>query len=203
VPREQPIDPDAARRAASHILSGRRFQHDPAPRPLRKPLEWLGKRLQSVGDFLGRVLGHVPTLVWLALGALIIGAIVARALVVAQERRVSGASSRRRHRGFTDPVEDPDALEREADEAARAGDFERALRLRFRAGLLRLGERGAIEYRPSVTTNEVRRELESQTFDDLADTFEAVAYGGEAAQQPDADTARREWPHVVEEANRK
>jgi hypothetical protein len=62
---------------------------------------------------------------------------------------------------------------------------------------LRLGARGAIRYRPSVTTNEVRRVLGSETFDELARTFEAVAYGGRDALEPDLQTARREWPRVV------
>jgi hypothetical protein len=76
------------------------------------------------------------------------------------------------------------------------------VRLRFRAGLLRLGDRGAIRYRPSVTTGEVRRVLGSETFDELARTFEAVAYGGRPASNPDVDTARREWPRVVSTAPR-
>jgi hypothetical protein len=57
--------------------------------------------------------------------------------------------------------EDPDALERQADDEERAGRFDIALRLRFRAGLLRLDRRGAIRYRPSLTTDEVRRALGS------------------------------------------
>ena len=61
-----------------------------------------------------------------------------------------------------DESEDPDELERAADDAERDGDLDRALRLRFRAGLLRLGDRGAIRYRPSVTTSEVRRALGSR-----------------------------------------
>ena len=40
-------------------------------------------------------------------------------------------------------------------EAERRGEHELALRLRFRAGLLRLDERGAIELRPSLPTGEV------------------------------------------------
>ena len=39
--------------------------------------------------------------------------------------------------------DDPAVLEREADEAERGGAFERAVRLRFRAGVLRLDARGA------------------------------------------------------------
>jgi hypothetical protein len=95
------------------------------------------------------------------------------------------------------PPEDPAELERAADAAERAGQLDVAVRLRFRAGLLRLGNRGAIRYRPSVTTNEVRRVLGSETFDELARTFDAVAYGGRDAGPPDVDAARREWPRVV------
>ena len=93
--------------------------------------------------------------------------------------------------------EDPAELERAAEAAERAGQLDVAVRLRFRAGLLRLGTRGAIHYRPSVTTNEVRRVLGSETFDELARTFDAVAYGGRDAEPPDVDAARREWPRVV------
>ena len=101
---------------------------------------------------------------------------------VARTRRRRSAGGDR-----ADDGEDPDALERAADEAERDGDLDRAVRLRFRAGLLRLGDRGAIRYRPSVTTGEVRRTLDSRRFDDLAGTFEAVTYGGRAADRPDVD----------------
>jgi hypothetical protein len=93
-----------------------------------------------------------------------------------------------------------DDLERAAAAAERAGDFERAVRLRFRAGLLRLGDRGAIDYRPSLTTSEVRTLLGSETFEQLASTFEHVAYGGRPAGPPEAADARAEWPRVVKQA---
>ena len=65
--------------------------------------------------------------------------------------------------------------------------LEPALRLRFRAGLLRLDARGAIEYRPSISTREVRRKLRSEDFDALAVTFDDVVYGG----RPPADATSR------------
>ena len=80
-------------------------------------------------------------------------------------------------------------LERLADEAEAAGAFEQALRLRFRAGLLRLDDGGAIDYRPSISTREVSRKLRSEDFDALATTFDDVVYGGRAAE--DADVRRR------------
>ena len=105
-------------------------------------------------------------------------------------RRRRAPAPRRQRRG--EESEDPDELERAADAAERDGRLDDALRLRFRAGLLRLGDRGAIRYRPSVTTDEVRRALGSETFDELARTFEAVAYGGRDAAPPDVDAARRD-----------
>jgi len=197
----QAVDPDAARSQAQHILGGRRFNNDQAPRPLRGPLEWMGDRLRPVGEWIGDVLGHVSGWVWLLLGAAVVAVIVWRIIVVVSRRGGTiPASIGRGRRLEPEDSEDPDELERAADAAERTGDFERALRLRFRAGLLRLGDRGAIAYRPSVTTGEVRRALGSNTFDELAHTFEDVAYGGKPAQAPDVDAAKREWPHVLEEA---
>jgi hypothetical protein len=95
------------------------------------------------------------------------------------------------------PHEDARALERRADAAEAAGDLETALRLRFRAGLLRLDERGAIEFRPSISTHEVRRALRSEDFDSLAATFDDVVYGGRPPAADDLSSARERWPRVV------
>ncbi len=197
------VDPDAARRAAEQILRDRRFRNDPAPRPLRGPLQWLGDRLRAVVDWIDAVLSAVPGWVWIALALAIVAAVAARIVVVSQRRRgATGPSSSRRRGATGGEPEDPAALEAEADAAERAGDLARALRLRFRAGLLRLGDRGAIEYRPSMTTREVRTALGSETFDELARTFEAVAYGGHTAHTDDVQRARREWPRVLDQASR-
>jgi hypothetical protein len=196
------VDPDAAREQARAILDDRRFRHDPAPRPFRGPLRWIGDRLSPVGHLLKDAFDAVPGIAWLALG------ITAFLLLVAwilrrrgrTPRRVAGAADA--HTGNT-AAEDPAVLEREADAAAAAGDLERAIRLRFRAGLLRLGARHTIEYRPSLTTSEVRVLLGNATFDQLARTFEEVAYGGAPASAPDVETARTAWPKVIEETVRR
>lgn len=199
----QAVDPEIARQRAEDILDDRRFQRDAAPRPFRGPLEWIGDRLQPIFEWLGDVFGKVPWWVWLGLAVAIITAVIVRVVMAAQRRMVSGSNrTHHEHDGFGEGSEDPDALERDADTAERDGALDRALRLRFRAGLLRLGARGAIDYRPSVTTGEVRHVLGSEAFDELASTFESVAYGGEPAQPPDVAAARREWPRVLDEAGR-
>jgi hypothetical protein len=197
-----PVDPDQARNAAQHILSGRQYRSAPTPRPFRRPLSWLGDRLHGIFDWLGRVLSDVP---WLFVFIVVIGLVIAAivfAITKVRARRGYADVRRGASRIPGEESEDPDELERFADVAEREGRLDHALRLRFRAGLLRLGERGAIRYRPSLTTSEVRRALGSESFDDLARTFEAVAYGGRDAAPPDLDTARREWPRVVAGASR-
>ena len=198
------VDPEEARRNAEEILNDRRFQSDPAPRPFRGALEWIGDRLQPVWDSFADVLGRVPGPVWLLLGVLGLVALATYvALKIRSSARVAGSDSDGVFGGTGDRPEDPDALDREADDAERDGDLDRAVRLRFRAGLIRLGTRGAIEYRPSVTTTEVRRVLGSETFDELAHTFDEVTYGGLDAQEPDVAAARQNWPRVLDETRRR
>ena len=194
---QQAVDPDTARADVRDILGDRRYRADPAPRPFRGPLQWLGDRLATIGRWIGDVVTAVPWFVWLAIG-LVLVVLVARWIMARTQRRRTQPSSSRATRTGT-ASEDPAALEREADEAERAGDSARAVRLRFRAGLLRLGDRGAIEYRPSVTTSEVRGRLHSDTFDQLAETFDEVAYGGHPAEPPDVAAARTGWPRVVKD----
>ena len=190
------VDPDQARADAREILEGRRFRSDPAPRPLRGPLEWIGDRLRPVGNALSDIFGLLPWVVWSAIALVAVAFAIRAVLPEARRRWVPHAGGTARAGRRT--VEDPDALEREAADAERHRDFDRAVRLRFRAGLLRLGNRGAIEYSPSITVGEVRRDLGSPDFERLARTFEEVAYGDREAEQPDVDESRRGWPRVVD-----
>ena len=93
--------------------------------------------------------------------------------------------------------DDPGQLEREADEAERSGDAARALRLRFRAGLLRLGPGRVVPLRESLTSGEARRLVRLPEFDRLARTHDEVVYGGRAARAADAVEARETWPRVL------
>jgi hypothetical protein len=199
------IDPDRARDDARTILHDRKFRSNPAPRPLRRPLEWLGDRLRDIGHFVARIVRDVPGPSWLAAAALaVLVAIALVAWLVRAHRTTGGALSFGFGRaGAQGTREDPDALERQADAEERAGRLDVALRLRFRAGLLRLDRRGAIRYRPSLTTTEVRRALGSATFDELAARFEEVTYGDAPAAPDDLVAARTNWPRVVEDATRR
>lgn len=199
------VDPGIARDHAARILAERRFHGAPAPRPLHEVFAAIGDAVNFLTDPIGRLIDGlargVPggaAVLWL----LIAGAVVAAAatLTARTVRRRGAAVERLRGASVGSAAgDDPRELERRADEAERAGDLDHAVRLRFRAGLLRLDGARAIELRPSTTTTDVSAALRSKTFDELALTFEEVAYGGRRARTPDMEAARREWPALLAE----
>jgi hypothetical protein len=195
------VDPEVAREQAREILSDARYESgDSVPRPLRGPLEWLGDRLRPVWEWLADVAAAVPWPVWVALAVAIVAAVV-WAIARANERRrlAAGRQEAATARDRPDPV----ALEAEADRAEHAGDFARAVRLRFRAGLLRLDMQGTTDASTSTTNTAVRATLDSAIFDTLSGSFEEIAYRERDATDDDTARARDDWPRVLEEARRR
>ncbi|HUZ15327.1 MAG TPA: hypothetical protein VMU72_04010 [Gaiellaceae bacterium] len=194
------MSPAGARAQARQILSERRFHGSHLPRPFHGVLSWLARHLHFAVRFwnwLSFEVGGVGHL-WLILGAIAVAVAVYFALGLARRRTgyEAAASEGRRRVG----EEDPGALERAAEDAERRGDLVAALRLRFRAGLLRLGRARVLPLRPSLRTREARRLLRNPRFDRLADDFDEVVYGGRNPVPDDVATARSEWPRLLEEA---
>ena len=130
---------------------------------------------------------------WLVLAALIGGLAGCSAGAC-----LRGASTRRGRAGRGRPRATTRARSSGWPRGGGRGRVREALRLRFRAGLLRLDARGAIVYRPSISTREVSRKLRSEDFDALAVTFDDVVYGGRAAEDADVEEARSRWREVVQ-----
>jgi hypothetical protein len=194
--------PDGSpRQDAARILSGRRFQESEVPRPFRGFLQWIQDRFGFVARPFEWVAERIPGgrfTMWLLLSL----AAIALAVVVAQRtaQRRAGRALVRAREGRYAKVTDPRELERRADEAERRGDLEGAVRLRFRAGLLRLGRKDVIPLRESLTSGQVRRLVRLQEFDRLARDHDEIAYGARSARSDDADAARTGWPVVVAKA---
>jgi hypothetical protein len=193
------------RAQARAILRDRRFTGTDLPRPFAKPLRWVGDRLRPVTDAVGRFFDRLvdsipggPVVGWLLLALLVAG----MAALIGRNAVARAAARGPRETGEGDLRESPHRLERLAEAAERDGRWEEAVRLRFRAGLLRLDERRALDYRPSMTTGEAAAAVGLESFDRLGATFDAVAYGGRTAAAPDAEEARRGWASVLEEARR-
>jgi hypothetical protein len=193
------VNPAQAREEARHILAERRFHGTSVPRPLHGFFSWLTRHLHFVArgfDWLSlKVGGQLWLWTIIAVVVLVIAAFVTRQLARRRVEVEARGSRGRRERG-----EDPAELERLAGEAERRGDLEVALRLRFRAGLLRLGRARVLPLRPSLRTREARRTLRSSRFDRLARDFDEVVYGRRSPSAADVETARTEWPRVVAEA---
>jgi len=185
------------RQDAREVLAERRFQEADVPGPFRGIIRWLRDRVPDLG-WLDDLLPGGRSVVWIVLGAVLalLAWFVARRFLTTRIR----ASAAQQQALAAARDEDPRALEARADAAEAAGDLEAALRLRFRAGLLRLDARGAIDFRPSISTIEVRRRLHDDDFDALAATFDDVVYGGRSPAADDLAAARERWPRVIEDA---
>jgi hypothetical protein len=96
--------------------------------------------------------------------------------------------------------EDPDALEAGAEQAERSGDYELAVRLRFRAGLARLERGGLIKARRTHTSAQLAGILRSPTFDALAGQLDGIVYAGHPATADHVGAARSGWPRIPVEA---
>ena len=190
--------PAAARAAAVAVLAERRFSETPPPRPFRRLLNWIGGVIDGPLTWLSeRTPGGGATL-WVLLGALVmLGAAVVAVLL---GTRLGGVVVERHARSRDELGPDPRELERLADEAEQRGELERALRLRFRAGLLRLARIEAVPQPETLTSRQLVRLLGSEQFVGLARDLDEVVYGGRAASRADVENARTGWPQVLARA---
>jgi hypothetical protein len=199
--------PDEAREAARRILDDDRFRPDaPAkpPQPFRQPLTWLGEQLQKLfeplGRFLSETVGRGGPIGWLLFALAITAAVVLIARRLGRRvasRRTDSATEVRRSKRIAE-------LERLADGAAEAGRWSEAVRLRFRAGILRLEDAGrvtAVERRPN---GEIVAALAARSpataLPPLAEQHDRVAYGEQQAGRADHDAAVAAWDRVRAEA---
>lgn len=182
------------------------------PHPLRGVFTWIGHALKFVlGGFFGWLYRHVLEKVghgfsstfgswWpyvLAVLAIAVGVLVA---YVAFRRRTRLELVAHHQRAVGAPRQDPDELERLAEAAAAAQDFETAVRLWYQAGVLQLTLRGSITSGPMRTDAQLVRELPSRTLSDLASRHEQIVYGRQRATSDDARRARDGWRVVVNES---
>jgi hypothetical protein len=195
----------SAREQARAVLSEHRFHATPVPRPLRGALHSIGRALEAPLEVLeeafvgvaGSIAGGETTL-WalLAASALAVSAVLAT--------RVTRRALREQHAGASSQpgvrVVRAGDLEHAAARAERDGRHGEAVRLRFRAGLLRIEERALVDVSAPMLTHDVARALASEQFDRLVRSFEEIAYGGRAGVAADSELARREWSRVLERA---
>jgi hypothetical protein len=199
--------PDAARQAARAILDEHRFHGAVVPRPLHGVLHAIGQVLESPLRLLADLFGELASVIpGGAVGTGILLAAIALALaVVATRQRVARrlqAAGLAPGPGATARAPSAAELERAAAVAERERRFDEAVRLRFRAGLLRLADRELVPFQPSMSNSAIAGALHSQRFERLARSFDEIVYGGRSAGTEDVDAARSEWPALLKEGRR-
>lgn len=130
---------------------------------------------------------------------LALGVVGALALVVAVRlagRRASVVEERIALDRLLETGADPDAFLEGAEEASRRGEYAKAVRLRFVGGVLDLGRRGIVQYEPGLTNAGIADQMGDETFDRLAEQFDAVAYGNADAGQAADTQSRDDWRHL-------
>jgi hypothetical protein len=196
-----------ARGDAHDIVSSKRYEGSDLPRPFKRVLDRIGEWLQPARDWIRNAFddlaGVIPggdITLWSITAGLLLALLATLGSRTLRDHAQAGAEARdaAARPGRRTPAE----LERAADQAERDGDLEAALRLRFRAGLLRLDARHAITFRPSISTREVSRALNSPEFDQLAALFDGVVYGGREPSRVDIEASRRGWDTVLKETPR-
>lgn len=197
-PSLPPASTQGAGARARAILAGRRFRGGGLPQLARGLFRRLGEGFAELVEGLARRAPGGPRGVWIAVAVavLLAGAILAKGLV---RRRLAREAWAPEALGPPTARDDPAVLEREAVEAERRGATSQAVRLRFRAGLLRLDRAGAVGMRPSLTSGEVARTLRLDDFDRLAATFDEVAYGGREPERAEVEAFRLGWARVLSE----
>jgi hypothetical protein len=197
-----PAPAEAAGHLARAILSEGRFHQPSVPRPLHGVLSAIGEAVRAPFDALNNAVvalgARVPGGVVGVWGALAILVLCVTWVLAMRRSRLTLTSDRgpgdARSGELVERVPDLIAA---AEAAERAGRLADAVRLRFRAGLQRLAERGTIATAQSTPTSEVSLTLHSPRFDELARRFDEIAYGDSPPAVDDVEAARREWPAVL------
>ncbi len=205
----------SARHQAREILSGSQYQSRP-----ERSFRPLAGVLGAIGRFFDRVFGppwrflehHLfhplsgqlsdvfgnwwPVLV---LALVVVGGVLVGRVVI---KRRSRPDRQVVERTSPLPDQDPDSIDALARQAELDGDLQRAVRLRFRAGVIRLERLGAVDRGPTRTDRQISERLNSSTFDALATDLESIVYGGSAATAEQAADAVSGWRTVTIEASR-
>lgn len=190
------VDSERLRDEADRILSQPKYRVETTTS--ERLSTWLRDLWFAFLEFLDSVAGLVGGP--LVLGLILVVAVVIVAVVLAHNlgrRRARELENRIRREHALARGVDPEELENQADAAASRGDHSEAVRLRFRAGLLRLDESGRIKYRPGLTGAEIEDLLQSPVFDMLARRFDEIVYGRQPASPDDYAEAVAGWRSIL------
>lgn len=208
-PFGDPLDSDDLQARAEAIVSGSAYTGERESFLTDNPVtRFIDEVMQRIRDWLspsGEVSTGTPTTQvdplrpsygWLLLAAMLVLAVVVAAVIA---RRRLGAEIDQQRAIDVERRGDAAELEDLANAAEAAGRFQDALRLRFRAGLMRLDDLDVIAYDPALATGAIRSAVGMGEFDTVASQFERVAYSDYVPQRTDVTSHQQGWQTVLGE----
>jgi hypothetical protein len=199
------ITPEEAQEKARKILEEDRFRGDGgpppgrAPQPFKAPLSWLGDQLRKVFEPLGRLfarIGNGGPIGWI----LLVGLIGVLVVIIAKwwaRRTVNSKKDSTKKVKLSKRIAE---LEQAAKDAAEAGRYAEAIRLRFQAGLLRLEDDGRVTKVERKPNADVVAAVPAQSLRPLANLHDRLAYSEDDASKDDLDRAVVAIDSVIAEA---
>ena len=198
--------PEVIRRTADDVVSRPHYELDHAPvrdsssiwiellRWLAKPIRYLAEALQELPDF-----ARWLVVIVLALAAAALIAHIIYTLVTA----IRGPAARlRRDFSLTSTKRDPHALEAAAEESGAEGDYIGAIRLLFRAAMIRIEEAEERPFRPGFTNRDLLRRYGAtklgRSLEQFVETIDRKWYGNEQCDSTDYMVCQREHGRIRE-----
>jgi len=181
---EVPVDPDAdqARDWLVEELAKTKYQE----RPPAEPPTWIDDLLDAIRRFLDSLGGRETVPFWVVLLVIVLIAVVVVAFLVFGVPKLRARSSVAGDELFeADDHRDAAAMRQDADAAARAGEWARAIAERFRAIARSLHERALVSTTPGSTAHDVARRAaralpaHADALETGAADFDAVRYLGD------------------------
>lgn len=166
-------------------------------------IEWLEQAWVRIVEWMTTASDYVggPLIMAILVGAVVL-AVTALATFNLGKRRARRVDERIRREHEAARGLDPVALEQAAESAQARGDHAEALRLLFRAALIRMDRLGVIDLLPGTTSGTVASSLNSAEFDRVAARFDSVVYGGKPASADDVTLVRQMTRSLLQEVSR-
>lgn len=166
-------------------------------------IEWLEQAWVRIVEWMTAASDYVggPVIMAILVGGVVL-VVVALATFNLGKRRARRVDERIRREHEAARGLDPVSLEQAAESAQERGDHGEALRLLFRAALIRMDRVGLIDLRPGTTSGTVASSINSPEFDRVAARFDSVVYGGKPAGADDVTMVRQMTRSLLEGARR-
>jgi hypothetical protein len=168
-------DPETIRKTALEVVQRPEFQIRPV-HSSRAIFEFIWRILEPIFRFFAKLWDISPVLAWIVVVTLIVvGTLLIAHIVYTFKQAISRRAGLPGRLALATRKTDPVELERLAEDAAVQRDFITAVRLLFRAALLRLAQGERRELRPGTTNREyLRRYGQTVVADPLAQFVEVL-----------------------------